>query len=71
MFISVKKYMELLSRIEALEKKTMELEHRTKIYNFDFGTDTDLYKLCRELPRFVDKRAEAVLDNRLKKLSEH
>ena len=52
MFISRKKYMELLHRVNALERKT-------EVQTFDFGT-TDLKKLCRELPGFVDKRSMTV-----------
>ena len=69
MFISRKKYAELLEQVKTLEKRVRELEYKITTNSFDFGTNTDLKKLCRELPKFVDKRAAAVLDNRLKKLS--
>lgn len=51
MFISKKKYTELLQRIEQLEKKTT-------VNTYDFG-EVDLKTLCRKLPAFVDKRIAA------------
>lgn len=51
MFISKKKYNELINRIEQLEKKATA-------HTFDFG-EVDLEKLCRKLPKFVDKRIAA------------
>lgn len=51
MFISKKKYTELVNRIEQLEKKTTA-------HTFDFGV-VDLEQLCKELPKFVDKRIAA------------
>ncbi len=51
MFISKKKYNELINHIEQLEKKTTA-------HTFDFGV-VDLEMLCRKLPEFVDKRIAA------------
>lgn len=51
MFISRRKYNELIKRIE-------QLEMQTTAHTFDFGT-VDLKTLCRKLPEFVDKRIAA------------
>lgn len=51
MFISKRKYNELINRIEQLERKATA-------HTFDFGV-VDLEQLCRKLPKFVDKRIAA------------
>lgn len=51
MFISKRKYNELINRIEQLERKVTAS-------TFDFGV-VDLEQLCRKLPDFVNKRIAA------------
>ena len=68
MFISKKKYNEIINRIEQLERKIEQVEEKSTTYTFEFG-DTNLKTLCRQLPKFVDKRIAAALDNRIKKLA--
>ena len=51
MFISKKKYNELIKRIEKLEREST-------VYTFDFGI-VDLKGLCRKIPGFVDKKIAA------------
>lgn len=51
MFISKKKYSDLVKRIEALERKT-------EVHTWDFGK-VDLEGLCKKLPRYIDKKIAA------------
>ena len=51
LFISRKKYKELVERVEALERKS-------EVSTWDFGR-VDLKELCKQLPKFIDKRIAA------------